>query len=137
MDRRRLAPLALLGAALLATLMFSKGWPQEQTIHYVLGDTAPRVEEVDARWTADPSPGEPAREVSFRYPRGAAPRVVTHEPRLANGPYTVDLDVVVDGRRTHVVRYVALGGGVTSIDLSASGRVSARDDTTERRGPGE
>ena len=118
MHGERLAPLVLLGAALVATLMFPHAWPHDQTIHYVLGDRAAHVERVDARWKAQEDPDESVREVSFRYAPGTAPRIVTYEPRLSNGGYTVDVDIVADGRPTRYVRRVLLGGGVTSIDLS-------------------
>src|SRR5580698_11577947 len=121
MQGERLAPLVLLGAALLATLTLPRTWPRDQTIHYVLGDRAGHVERVDAHWAAETDPGESLREVSFRYAPGTAPRVVTHEPRLSNGDYTVDVDIVADGRPTRYVRRVMLGGGVTSIDLTAGG----------------
>ncbi|HSY20635.1 MAG TPA: hypothetical protein VK841_00880 [Polyangiaceae bacterium] len=121
MQGERLAPLVLLGAALLATVTLPRTWPRDQTIHYVLGDRAGHVERVDARWAAQTDPGDSLREVSFRYAPGTAPRVVTHEPRLSNGDYTVDVDVVADGQPTRYVRRVMLGGGVTSIDLTAGG----------------
>lgn len=121
MRGERLAPLVLLGAALVATLTFPRAWPHDQTIHYVLGDRAGRVEQVDARWAAEADPGESLREVSFRYAPGTAPKIVTHEPRLSNGDYTVDVDVVSEGRPTRYVRRVVLGGGVTSIDLTSGG----------------
>jgi hypothetical protein len=121
MQGERLAPLVLLGAALVATLTFPRTWPRDQTIRYVLGDRADHVERVDARWAARAEPGESLREVSFRYAPGTAPRVVTHEPRLSNGDYMVDVDVVADGQPTRYVRRVMLGGGVTSIDLTAGG----------------
>jgi hypothetical protein len=120
MQGERLAPLVFLGAALVATLTFPRTWPRDQTIHYVLGDRAARVERIDARWAAQAEPGESLREVSFRYAPGTAPRVVTHEPRLSNGDYTVDVDVVAEGRPTRYVRRVMLAGGVTSIDLTAA-----------------
>jgi hypothetical protein len=127
MQGRRLAPLALLGAALSATVLLPRAWPQDQTIHYVLGNRAARASEVDVRWATEAHPDESVREVSFRYAAGTAPAIVTHDPRLANGDYAVEVKVVVDGQGTRFVRHVVLGGGVTSIDLSARGAVSARD----------
>jgi hypothetical protein len=120
-----------LSAVLLIGLYFAREWPKDQTVHYVLGNAAPRVEEVDARW----APGIAAtsdwtREASFRYPRGKAPRVVTHEPRLPDGDYTVEIEIVVASaangngdapapKNEVVVRkHVVLGGGATSIELA-------------------
>jgi hypothetical protein len=131
-----------LAAALAVSAVVAKGWPKDQTVHYVLGDAAPRVEEIDARWAerrGSPS-GDPvghggaertgqagdewAREVSFRYAPGRAPRVVTHAPRLPDGDYTVEIEIVASdserSRRAVVRRHVYLAGGVTSIDLARS-----------------
>jgi hypothetical protein len=127
-DKKRLARMIALSAVLLIGLYFAREWPKDQTVHYVLGDSAPRVEEVDARW----APGIAAtadwtREASFRYPPGKAPRVVTHEPRLPDGDYTVEIEIVVasanhdaPAQKNEVVvrKHVVLGGGATSIDLA-------------------
>ena len=119
MDRKRIGRFVLLAAALTIVPLFAKRWPKDQTVHYVLGNVAPRVEEVDARWSADPRGEDWTREVSFRYPAGRAPRVVTHEPRLPDGEYTVEVELVAaDSGRSLVRRHVALGGGPTSIDVS-------------------
>jgi hypothetical protein len=120
--------LLLLAGALLVALAFARQWPRDQTVHYVLGDAAPRVEEVVARW----APGIAAdrdwmREASFRYGLGSAPRVVTHEPRLPDGEYTVEIEIVAAslagenaGAKNSVVvrRHVTLSGGATSIDVA-------------------
>jgi hypothetical protein len=58
------------------------------------------------------------REASFRYASGTAPRVVTHEPRLPDGDYTVEIEVVEDSAHSLLRRRVTLAGGVTSIDLA-------------------
>ncbi len=121
MDRNRIARGILLAAGLAIVPLFAKHWPRDQTVHYVLGSAAPRVEEVDARWSADPRGEEWTREVTFHYAPGRAPRVVTHEPRLPDGDYTVEVELVASNSERSVVRrHVALTGGVTSIDLSTS-----------------
>jgi hypothetical protein len=126
MGRQRIGRLVLLVVALSAAMAFaalSRRWPKDQTVHYVLGDGAPRVEEVDARWAEGAHGGDWTREASFRYAPGQAPRVITHEPRLANGDYTVEIKIVATRceEQTSVVRrHVVLGGGVTSIDLASS-----------------
>jgi hypothetical protein len=152
------ARLAVPAAAIAVAAVLSRSWPKDQTVHYVLGDGASRVEELDARWasgkddadgTSPASPGRgqdqdgtsPAspgrgqdkddtwlREVAYRYEPGKAPRVVTHEPRLANGEYTVEIEIVAANEggsppgvsTTRVRRHVVLGGGVTSIELARS-----------------
>ena len=58
------------------------------------------------------------REASFRYAPGQAPRIVTHEPRLPDGDYTVEIDIAASNERATLRRRVTLGGGSTSIDLS-------------------
>ena len=131
MDRRRFARLALLAAALALTVLFVGRWPKQQSVHFVLGDAAPHVEGLDARWArqhALASSGDPpasedwTREVRFRYAPGRAPRVVTYEPRLPDGDYTVEIEIVASSERKLVRRQVALGGGAAQIDLaSASG----------------
>jgi hypothetical protein len=134
MDRKRIARGLALVAALAVALLLGQKWPKDQTVHYVLGDAAPRVEEVAARWAEGggaPATDAWSREATFRFGRGQAPRVVTHQPRLPDGDYTVELEITADGRSpaspknmgaTNVVtRHVHLqGGGVTSIDLSPS-----------------
>lgn len=124
MDKKRLARMIALSAVLLVGLYFAREWPKDQTVHYVLGSAAPRVEEVDARW----APGIAAtsdwtREASFRYPPGKAPRVVTHEPRLPDGDYTVEIGIVAaneahEKNEVVVRKHVILGGGATSIQLA-------------------
>jgi hypothetical protein len=122
MDRRRIARVILLVAAVGIVLLLGKKWPKEQTVHYVLGDAAPRVEEVDARWAEGRARGDDSwfREATFRYPPGGAPRVVTHEPRMPDGDYTVELEIVASNGKNVVTRHVRLEGGVTTIDLAPS-----------------
>ncbi len=120
MDRNRVGRFILVAAAVpLAVFLAGERWPKDQTVHYVLGGAAERVEEVDARWSEDARGDDWTREVSFRYPAGRAPRVVTHEPRLPDGEYTVEIELVAaDLEHSVVRRQVALRGGVTSIDVS-------------------
>ena len=61
-----------------------------------------------------------SREATFRYAQGQAPRVVTHLPRLPDGDYTVEIDLVSDSERSTVTRRVTLAGGSTSIDLAGA-----------------
>jgi len=132
-DRKRLLRLlslvALAGGLAAAVPLggsLTKSWPHEQSVHYVLGDSAPRVLELDARWaqvggaTSDPASDDWSREATFRYTPGKAPRVVTHEPRMPDGDYTVEIDLVSNSERSTVTRHVKLEGGATSIDLASS-----------------
>lgn len=125
MDRKRLLRLLVLGAGLLVAMLLARAWPKEQTVHYVLGGAAPRVAEVDARWAPGQLPADSedwTREATFRYARGQAPRIVTHEPRLPDGDYTVEIEIAsADAARSVVRRHVTLAGnGSTSIDLADS-----------------
>jgi hypothetical protein len=113
---RRLAPLALLIPAVAAAGTLGPRWPHDQVLRYDLGDAAARVERLDVRL----SPGtteDVAREASFRYPPGRAPRIVTHEARLADGDYTLEVDVSAAGRQASTRRHVSLSGGTTTLDL--------------------
>jgi hypothetical protein len=126
MDRKRLLrllSLVALAGGLAAALPLTRRWPREQTVHYVLGDAAARVQELDARWGELASGGshdDVDREATFRYAPGQAPRVVTHQPRLADGEYTVEIDLTSGSGRSTVTRRVTLAGGSTSIDLAGS-----------------
>jgi hypothetical protein len=127
----RVLRLLVLAGGLLVALTFARHawwWPRDQTVHYVLGDAAPRVEELVARWAPGVAADEDwTREASFRYEKGLAPRVVTHEPRLPDGDYTVEIEIVAaslaeekgSAKNSVVVRkHVTLSGGATSIDLA-------------------
>ena len=118
---QRLAMMVLLAGALAVASVLGRRWPKNQTVHYVLGDGAGRVEEIDASWMAgeeDDGSQESLRDVSLRYALGHAPRVVTHEPRLPDGDYTVKIEIVAGSGRKVVERHVRLGDGATSIDLA-------------------
>jgi hypothetical protein len=118
MVRGRLARLVLVVGAILVALTLGKTWPSDMAVHFVLGDAAARVEQLDACWSEGTYPSDCSREVSFRFVRGAAPRVVTSTMRIAAGDYVVHITIVADGERSIVDRRVTLGGGVTSIDLA-------------------
>ena len=120
MDRKRVLRLLLLAAALAVVMVLGKRWPKEQTVHYILGDAAGRVQEVDARWAdgVAVSGDDWTREASFRYAPGQAPRVVTHEPKLPDGDYTVEIDITSASEKNTVRKRVTLAGGSTSIELA-------------------
>jgi hypothetical protein len=123
---RRVPMMFLPLGALAVAMVLGRRWPKDQTVHYVLGDAAGRVEELDASWYSgeeyDQSQ-ESLRDVSLRYVLGRAPRVVTHEARLADGDYTVKIEIVAVSGRTVVERHVRLAGGATSIDLADAVRL--------------
>jgi hypothetical protein len=126
-DRKRIARLLVLAAGLMVALYFARSWPKGQTVHYVLGDGAPRVEEVEARWAAAGDGDDWMRQTTFQYAPGTAPRIVTHEPRLPDGEYIVEIEIVASGpgvppehstEHSTVRRHVTLSGGATSIELA-------------------
>ena len=116
--RKRLARLLFVAAALAVVLVLGRQWPKEQTVHYVLGSAAPRVEEVDARWSQGVASEDWMREATFRFDPGKAPRVVTHEPKLPDGVYTVEIEIKGDAGPAIVRKQVTLAGGSTSIELA-------------------
>ena len=128
--RRRVAPFLLLVAAFAVYAMLKPSLPHDQIVHLVLGDPAPRVTELTVRYGAPRGSAEGgrardvdwAREVTFSYlapPAGAgAPRIVTHDPRLPDGNYLVEVEVATRNDRAFFEREGTLGGGTASIDVS-------------------
>jgi hypothetical protein len=130
MDRRRLGRMALLASAFALVLVLGRRIPREQTVHYVLGDAAARVESVGARW-AQGDGDDWLREATFHFTPGTAPRIVTHEPRLPDGDYTVEIDVRRPTDARTLRRHVTLSGDPVSIDVSsplALGEGTASED---------
>lgn len=129
MDRKRAARLVLLAAGLGVAALVARGEvavPRDQSIRYVLGDGAARVQQLEARW-APPGAAKAedwTRAATFRYAPGQAPSVITHEPKLPNGDYDVQIEIVASESGgtepvTRVIdRHVQLAGGTTSIDLA-------------------
>ncbi len=128
MDLRRLAPLLLLVPAVAAAATLKPHWPKDQAIRYDLGAAAPRIEELDVRWTpagaahpgaaSERDDSDTARDVSFRYAPGRAPATVTHTPRLPDGDYDVDVELRSGAHVAQVHRKVTLQGGTTTLDLT-------------------
>ncbi len=115
--RRPLTRLAFLVFGVLVALYVGTLAPREQHVRVVLGAAAPVVTGVDLQYlTAD---GEVAVEAHFAYARGAAPRVVAHEPKLRDGAYRLQIDVDAQGGRRAIQRQVTLGGGSTQVDVSS------------------
>jgi len=107
--------LVLLGAGLLATLYVGSKAPREQHVRLVLGTSAASVRRVDLAYAAEG--GEVVRETRFAFEEGHAPRVVPHEPELADGDYRLRIEVDTTGGRRSIERRVTLGGGTTQVDL--------------------
>ncbi|MFO0678399.1 MAG: hypothetical protein U0169_17815 [Polyangiaceae bacterium] len=106
--------------------------PKDQPLRFVLGDAAPRVVEFQVRYA--PTSGksrtsghgaggdveEIARDARFRYSGGTAPRIVSHNPRLADGEYVVEVELITAAASATLSRRVALAGFPVSIDLAES-----------------
>lgn len=110
--------LVLGGGALLAAYLGSKS-PRDQHVTYVLGGSAPEVTQLEIQYVTPD--GDVARAARMTFEPGQAPRVVSHEPQLADGDYRlrIDLDSTRQGRRS-VERRVTLGGGTTQVDLAGT-----------------
>ncbi len=119
----RVAKLVVVAAAVTLFLFLGRDWPKDQHVRLVLGDAAPRVEELTVRY-APRATEDWTREVSFRYVPGGgdsgrlAPRIVTHEVRLADGEWTVEIEVASKTDRATVKRRVTLEGKAVSIELA-------------------
>jgi hypothetical protein len=113
----------LLAAGAVVYFAVSPSLPKDNVVHVVLGAAAAHVVEVRLRYAPAakhaPMAEEWTREASFRFPEGSAPRVVTHEPRAADGEYVVEIEIVrASHESTTLQRRVALAGRTTSIDVS-------------------
>jgi hypothetical protein len=121
--RGRIGRVLVLVAVVAVYFTLAPRWPKDNVVHVVLGIAAPEVTEMHLRYAAAPKNGPMAedwtREVTFSFPEGTAPRVVTHEPRLADGDYVVEIEILKASHAiVRVKRRVTLEGGTTSIDVS-------------------
>ena len=115
---RRAFSLLILVAGGLAAFWFSREGPREQHLRVVLGDASQEVTGLAVAYEKEG--GETVREARFSYGRGTAPRVVSHDPSLPDGPYRLRFEVDVREDRRTVERQVTLGGGSTQVDLSTA-----------------
>jgi hypothetical protein len=125
---RRLTRFGLVAAGVAVALYVGGQVPRDQHVRIVLGDAATEVKALDVRYVAPD--GEVLREVHFTYPSAATPRVVSHESKLPNGDYDLQIDADTREGRRGLVRRVTLGGGSTQIDVSTA---ITREDTRDRR----
>jgi hypothetical protein len=122
--RRRIARLVVLVAVAATYFTLSGRWPRDNVVHVVLGVAAPGVTQMRLRYAPAaknaPIDEDWTREATFSFPDGSAPRVVTHEPRLADGDYVVEIEILKASHAIVNVRRprVPLAGGTTSIDVS-------------------
>lgn len=123
--RKRLFGFAFLGGGLALALYLGTKAPREQHVRLVLGARAPEITAVDVRYVTDD--GEEARAARFTFAEGAAPRILGHDPDLADGDYLVQVSLDARTGRRSLERRVTLGGGSTQVDLEA--------DSTPRTAP--
>lgn len=109
---------ALLVVALASLVVAVAGRaPRAQSIRLVLGDRAAETRAILVRYLD--GDGELEREADLRFGRAGAPRVVSLEPTLADGPYTLQIEVEREEGRTVVERRVTLSGGTLQVPLDA------------------
>lgn len=116
--RSRYAALGFLAMGIAVTAYLSKTGPHEQHVRFVLGDAAMEVTGLEVQYVD--KDGDVARDARLSYVAGTAPRIVPHEPELADGAYKVKVDVSTRDRRVSVERSVTLSGGSIQIDLAAA-----------------
>jgi hypothetical protein len=114
----RAMPVVLLVAAVVAFAVLGPKWPKDRSLRFVLGDAAPRVEELSVRYAPLSDPEDWTREASFVYAAGQAPRIVHHDLRLADGAYVVEIELATRKSRVLLTRQVAFASGTTSLDLA-------------------
>jgi hypothetical protein len=112
----------LLVAALVLVLSALPHLPKEQTLRIDLGDSSKITTALTVRWAAsqkgNPSIEDWTGEVTFRYEKNAAPRVVQQRARVADGDYVVEIDLITERGVAVTRKNIALAGGTTSIDVS-------------------
>jgi hypothetical protein len=114
--RRKLLPFLVLGAgALIAGYLSSKS-PRDQHLRLVLGPRAAEVTGLEVQYVAED--GDVARDARMTFGAGEAPRIVSHEPQLADGEYRLRIDLDTREGRRSVERRVTLGGGTTQVDVA-------------------
>lgn len=117
-DKKRVAQGLILLGALAVAFVLMRGWPKDQVLHFSFGDSAARVRELRVRYETPGGGEEPDRGADLRFPSGA-PRVVTHEPRLPDGDYVLELSIGTVSRETTITRRAHLeSGSTTTLDLS-------------------
>jgi hypothetical protein len=121
--RRRVARIVILVAVAAVYFTLAPRWPKDNVVHVVLGAAAPEVEEATLRYAVAPKNGpmveDWTREATFRFPGASAPRVLTHEPRIADGDYVVEIEILKNSHAiVRIQRRVSFAGGTTSIDVS-------------------
>ena len=118
--------------------------PRDQTLRIDLGDSSKITTALTLRWEAkraakksDPDVEDWTGEVTFRYEKNAAPRVIEHQAHLADGDYVVEIELITEGGGAVTTRkIIALSGGSTTIDVSNLARPDlAKEDLAKDGAP--
>ena len=115
--RRKLLPFLVLGAGALIAAYLSSKSPRDQHLRLILGPRADQVTGVELQYVAED--GEVARDARMTFGAGQAPRIVSHEPQLADGDYRLRIDLDTREGRRSIERRVTLGGGTTQVDVTS------------------
>jgi hypothetical protein len=116
---RRLLRLLVVGCGAALAVVLAQKSPKDQHLRFTLGDAAPAVTGFEVAYLPE-GKGEAVRETRLTFEPGTAPRVVSHDPSLADGAYLLRIQADTrEGRRT-LERQVTLGGGTTQVDLGAA-----------------
>jgi hypothetical protein len=117
-------PIRLLVVGLVVgVLALAPKLPHDQTLRIDLGDSSKITDALTVRWapqSKNPSIEDWTGEVTFRYEKNAAPRVVQQEMRLADGDYVVEIERITEQGGAVTRKNVALTGGTTTIDMSGT-----------------
>jgi len=115
---QRAGAMLLFGAVGVGAYFFlAPRFPKDQSVNVVLGDRAPSVTEVTMRYASERD-GDLRRDVTFRFDKGKAPRVIHHEARLPDGDYVVTIEMRADEVSTKERRVRLEGGSTTQIEVS-------------------
>ncbi len=112
--RRSALVLLVAGLGLAAWVSFGPAAPKDNTVRFVLGDQAPEVTDLEVRYLDG---DEVAREASFHFGLGAAPRLVSHEVRAKVGDYRVEVSATTRKGTKSFDKKLRLEGGTTQVDL--------------------
>ncbi|MCL2724242.1 MAG: hypothetical protein FWD69_07370 [Polyangiaceae bacterium] len=113
----RLTRLVVLAIGLAATVWIGSRTPREQHVRVVLGSAASDVTDMELQYVD--LEGDLVRDARMHFEPGRVPRVVTHEPSLANGDYQLRIELGMRDARRSTERRVTLSGGTTSVDVTS------------------
>ena len=106
----------MIAVGALTAAYFAGKAPRDQHLKLVLGASSEQVTGLEIQYVA--GDGDVARAARMAFEPGGAPRVVSHEPQLADGDYRLQIDVDTREGRRSTERRVTLGGGTTQVDLA-------------------